>query len=201
MATVTWPASAHFQPRSFTLGARVPKSGFQAFFTQQVTSINHLGQRLVLTLQLRACGPVEAAERAAFITSLVSSGDWVRVGLPLRTVPRGTLRGSPSVFSNAAAGARSFVINATPAETLLADDVLSVGDQLLSVAYAGAVVGGGGQVSVPLQLPLRLPLTAAQAVVWNAPTGLFQLMADQLDIPTSRSQWQQPLAVPLREVF
>lgn len=201
MAIVDWPAALHFEPREVGIGPRVAKSAFAGFFTGQSTSISHLADRLQMTLTLRPCRPEHGAEREAFVNGLVSSGDWVRMGHPMRTVPRGTLRGSPTVAANAAAGARSFVLNGTPGETLLAGDMLEVADQLLPVAYAGAVVGGGGTATVPLQLPLRVALTTAQAVVWNGPTGLWQLAVDQLDLGYMRGQWQQAVTLPFREVF
>jgi hypothetical protein len=201
MSTVNWPSAHHFEPRDFSVGLRVPKSGFTGFYTLQSTTLSHLADRLQMTLQLRACRPEQGAEREAFINGLVSSGDWVRMGHPSRQVPRGTLRGTPTVAANAAAGARSFTLNGTPGETLLAADMLSVADQLLPVAYAGAVVAGGGTATVPLQLPLRVALTAGQAITWNTPTGLWQLAADQIDLGYMRGHWQQAVSLPFREVF
>lgn len=201
MAIVSWPSARHFEPREFSVGPRVPKSSWAGFYTLQTTTVSHLADRLQMTLQLRACRPEEGAEREAFVNGLLSTGDWVRMGHPTRREPRGTLRGSPTVAANAAAGARSFTLNGTPGQTLLAGDMLGVLDQLLPVAYAGAVVGGGGTATVPLQLPLRQALTTGQAVAWNAPVGLWQLAADQLDLGYMRGQWQQPLSLPFREVF
>lgn len=201
MAILDWPSAHHFEPREVTVGPRVAKSGFAAFFTGTATTVSHLADRLQMTLQLRPCRPEHGAEREAFVNGLVSTGDWVRMGHPMRRVPRGTLAGSPTVAANAAAGARSFVLNGTPGQTLLAGDMLGVADQLLPVAYAGAVVGGGGTATVPLQLPLRRALTAAQAVVWSGPTGLWQLAVDSVDLGYMRGQWQQAVALPFREVF
>lgn len=201
MAIIDWPASAHFEPREFSVGVRAPKSAFAGFYTLQNTSVSHLADRLQMSLTLRACRPENGAEREAFINGLVSSGDWVRMGHPTRQVPRGSLRGFPAVSVNAAAGARSFVISGTPGETLLAGDMLAVLDQLLPVGYTGAIVSVGGTAVVPLQLPLRQALTAGQAVAWNAPTGLWQLAAEQIDLGYMRGQWQQTTTLLFREVF
>lgn len=201
MATIDWPSTGHFSPRTFTVGARVAKAAWSATFTGQRQSLSHLADRLYATLELRACTPVQGAEREAYLTDLVSAGHWVRLRHFLRAAPRGTLRGTPTVSTDAAAGARSFVLAGSAGATLLAGDVLGVAGQLLPVAYAGAVVGGGGTVSVPLQIPLRQALTAGASVGWSAPTGTFQLVPDSIDLTYGRAQWQQPLTLLFREVF
>lgn len=200
MATVDWPLGHAFEPREFVVGASVPKSAFAGFFTGSSQSVSHLADRLRISITLLPCSPDEGALREAFITELVSAGHWVRLWHMIRSVPRGTLRGSPTISANAAAGARSVEISTTPGATLLGGDMLGAAGQLLPVGYAGAVADGGGNIIVPLQIPLRLPVSIGQAVTWAAPTGTFQLALDQVDVSYARGRWQQPVQLPFREV-
>lgn len=201
MATINWPTSAAFVPREVTWGARVPKSRWAGFFTADEQSISHLADRIALTLDLRPCNPAEGAEREALFTELVSAGHFVRLGHPLRPEPLGTLRGTPTVAATAAAGVRTVQVQGLAGDTLKGGDILSVGNQLLPVAYAGSVANGAGLLVVPLQLPLRVAVAAAAAVAWQAPTGLFQLVPPQLDFSYGRGQWQRGISLAFRERF
>jgi hypothetical protein len=205
MATIDWPTLASFapQPDGIAIGVQVPKARYAAMYSGDTQSISHLADRLTLTVKLPPCDPDAAALREAWFLEMVSAGHFVRLHHFLRPYPLGTLRGTPTVQANAAAGARSFVLSgALAAATVRGGDLLGVGTQLLPVAYAGAVASGGGVMTVPLQLPLRRALTAGQAVAWSQPTGEFELMASQsIEIGYGRGRWQRALQVAFKERF
>lgn len=200
MATIDWPALPCFRPRSVDWWVQSPKARFQAFYTGQEQSLSHLADRLRCTIELPPCSPAEGALREAWVQDLVSAGHTVRLGHLVRPEPLGSLRGLPTVAAPAAAGARTVQVQTTPGATLLGGDVLGVAQQLLLVAFAGAVANGTGLAVVPLQRPLLNPLVAGAAVAWQAPVGLWQLQVQQLAMGYGRAAWQRALAIPLREV-
>lgn len=199
-STINWPADRAFAPRRLTWGASTPKSSWTAFFIGRVQSVSHLADRLRCTVTLPPCGPVDAGRREAFFMELASTGNWVRLGHPQRQAPQGTLRGTPTVASNAAAGARTLSVQGLAGDTLLAGDPLGAGGYLMLTGYAGAVANGSGVLTVPLVLPLRAALSAGAAVTWQAPTTTWQLEPDLLDLGYGRALWQEAVDVPLREV-
>lgn len=201
MATTDWPATAAFEPRRLQLGLSAPKSGWRAFFTGQAQSISHLADRLRLSVTLRPCNPADAALREAFFMGVVSRGDWLRLGLLHRPVPRGTLRGTPTAAATAAAGARTLQVQGVSGDTLLGGDALGNGSQLLITDYAGAVANGSGVLTVPLSLPLQAAITSGAALTWQAPTTTWQIEVDQLDLSVGRALWQGELELPLKQAF
>lgn len=86
------------------------------------------------------------------------------------------------------------------AATLLGGDWLGSGGNLLQVAYAGATALDSGVMTVPLSLPIAKTLTAGTAVLWNAPTGLWELDDDGLQLDYSAPLVQGGFAIPLRQV-
>lgn len=199
---VNWPGSAAFVPRALRFGASTPKSAFAAFFTGQVQSLGHLADRLRATITLPPCDPAAAQQREAYLMELASTGNWVRLQHQHRLEPLGTMRGSPTVLSNTAAGARNVSVASVAGATLLAGDVISIGNQLLMVGYAGAVADGSGNAVVPLVLPLAQAVAAAAPVVWSQPTGTFQLAGvDGLDVDYGRGRWQGQLEISLLQAL
>ena len=190
MATINWPTAPAFVPRALRFGASTPKSAFGAFFTGQVQSVGHLADRLRCTISLPPCDAVAGQAREAFFLGLASTGDWVRLQHLHRSEPLGTLRGLPTVAANALAGARTLLVQTTAAVTLVGGDMLGTGNQLLMTGYDGALANGVGVISMPLVLPLALPVTAGAVVTWQAPVGTFQLAADAVGVDYGRGRWQ-----------
>ena len=372
MAIIDWPTSAAFRGAQFTLGLDVSESASTGFLTGNRTKRSNLADRLRGNLMLPpVLDPVAAAAREAFMMGWRSTGDQLRMAMPHRRYPAGSLRGSPVLSASAAAGTRSisisgalsgvnlltnpgfeidtnadgvadqysiyhdvlpanmskgfiggngspnaqrytgditathalgvlrtqsgivagqtysfsvdcnsnslgltpvlyigwytagsvFISDAThtgtpdtgwvrevltataPATaaiallyvwhsntsgstifgasgyvdnmqlqvgaptayagfpTLAAGDWLSVGGNLLHVAYAGATLNDAGAGTVPLTLPLQKALASSAAVTWNAPTGLWELDDDGLQLDYSAPALQAGFAIPLRQVI
>lgn len=81
-----------------------------------------------------------------------------------------------------------------------AGDFLGVGGNLLMVAYAGATANDAGVMTVPLAVPLPKAISSGAAVTWNAPTGLWELDDDGLQLDYSAGLLQGGIAIPLRQV-
>lgn len=84
--------------------------------------------------------------------------------------------------------------------TLLGGDWLGVGGNLLQVAYAGAVADDAGNMTVPLSMPLPKAVTSGAVVTHAAPTGLWELDDDGLQLDYSAPLVQGGFAIPLRQV-
>ncbi len=376
MAIIDWPTSRAFAGAQFSLGLDVSESGFTGFLTGNRTRRSNLADRLRGMLTVPPAFDAQGgALREALMFGVRSNGDLLRMGMPHRKVPGGTLRGSPTVSASALAGARSFSITgalagvnlltnggfeidtnsdgiadgwetynngtstgdarslvagntsptaqrlfastlgpassdlvgirritpqpvtagatyslsadftanvstfevelyvdwlnsgggvisasrqswaapmgwtrrelpgiAAPAgavtahiyawmhqaasgsnfqayvdnvqfepgavatpyaglPTLQGGDFLAVGGNLLHVAYAGATLNDAGAGTVPLTLPLQKPLASSAAVTWNAPTGLWELDDDGLQLDYSAGVLQGGFAIPLRQVI
>lgn len=111
MAIIDWPSTRPFAGALFSLGLDVSESAYTGFLTGNRTRRSNLADRLRGTLTLPPCAdPVAGAAREALLLGLRSTGDLLRMAVPHRRYPLGTLRGAPVVSASAAAGARSFSI-------------------------------------------------------------------------------------------
>lgn len=200
MAVLDLPSGDAFGISSIAFAPTTPKSAWQAFFTGQVQSISHLGDRFRATVRFRPCNAAAGAVREAFFIGMASTGDWVRLN-HWRTAPNGTMRGTPTVASSAAAGARTLSVQGIVGDTLIGGDILGIAGQLCMTGSAGATANGGGVLTVPLAVPLRKAISGGAAVTWSAPTGTFQLAADSLAYVIGRQGWHAPLEVPFVEVY
>lgn len=120
MDIIDWPASDSMRPITpLRLGVNVPKSGFKGFYTGNRETLPHGADRMTLQMTLPPCTAAQAAEREAFLFGAVSRGDAFRFGAYHRPVNRGTAAGSPTVASNALAGARSISLSGVRGTNLL----------------------------------------------------------------------------------
>jgi hypothetical protein len=86
------------------------------------------------------------------------------------------------------------------APNLQAGDFLSVGGNLLQVAYPGAPGDSTGAITIPLTLPAPKAMTAGATVECTLPTGLWELDDDGLQLDYSAGNVQSGIAIPLRQV-
>lgn len=201
MATIDWPTGRLGEPQGMSFGASTSKTAWASPYTGQVQSISYNADRLRLNMRMPPCRRAEAGPREAFVMELASAGHWVRMYHRQRPVPVGTLRGSPTVAADALAGARSITLNVSAgAPTLVGGDMLGIGGQLVPVGSAGAV-GAAGVMVVPLALPLRVAVGAGAAVVWDRPTGTFQLTSVEPMFDYEAPGTQVSFELTLMEVF
>lgn len=118
---------------------------------------------------LRDSGAAEA-----FFARVVGGVERIRIYNWLRPVPRGSMRGTPTLNAAIARGARQIAINTTG--TLEAGDFFKVGNQLHQ-AFTSAVPSGG-VLLVDVVHRVRAASPAGTAVLWDRPTALFVLPTD-----------------------
>lgn len=201
MATQDLPSRVAASASRLTLSLSVSASVSTGFFTGQRTVRSNSADRLRATLIYSPCNAVEAAYRESFLFGVISAGDFIRLALPHRLQRRGTMAGSPVVTSNTAAGSRTLPITTTAGATLLPGDWISVGGNLLQCGYAGATANGSGAMSLPLTLPTQKAITAGAAVVYTAPTGVWQIDDEGVQLDYSAPVIMAGFAVPLLQVI
>lgn len=147
--------------------------------------------------------------------AIESVGTWWRISYTLRNTTGATsarIEIYPIADLDSATGSRVFACarleqssaasDFEAGNTLLGGDLLQVGNQMLTVGYAGAASDEGtGLMTVPLALPLRVAVTADAAVIWDRPTATFQLQGVESMVEYGPRGVQQGLQVTLSEVF
>jgi hypothetical protein len=96
-------------------------------------------------------------------------------------VPRGTMRGSPTVNGAHASGVTSVSINAGAGQgntTLKEGDRIKLGPQLCMVV-ADVTLNGSGVGSLTVEPPIRIALSNGAPVVWDRPLTNFVLASPQ----------------------
>jgi hypothetical protein len=108
MAIIDLPRTRAFQGATFSVGLDVSESTYTGALTGNRTRRSNLADRLRGSLALPPVrDAAEAGAREALLMGLRSNGDLLRMGMPHRLAPVGTLRGSPTVAASVLAGARS----------------------------------------------------------------------------------------------
>lgn len=111
MAILDWPTGDEFKPmQPLALGFSTPKSAFVGAYTGERQAATRAADRMVMEMVLPPCRGAAARRRAAWLASLASTGDWVRMPAWSQRYPLGTIGGSPTVNGAVTAGARSIAL-------------------------------------------------------------------------------------------
>lgn len=198
MTTIDWPATRACIPQSMSfrlhkavLQSRSPYSG--ALMTADLVA-----ERLMVSMTLKPLTRDETPAREALLTRAAGGMVWIRMGHCLRPVPRGSMRGSPTVSGAHTRGSTTLTIQTTAGATLLAGDLVSAGQ--LFVAAEDAVADGSGVLVLPLLNRVRGSIADGTAVVWSRPTATWILPAPEIPI-VHRPRYSEPLAIDLEEVW
>jgi len=168
MSSIAWPTG--LEPRSVEFEPWVNQRVHRSPYGGNEQAVDMLNDRWLCTLVLPARRPEQGAAIEAFLGRLRGRVNTTPLFHFRRRVPRGTMRGTPTLEAAAAQGASSLSITATG--TLKEGDMLGVGGLLLMVAEDCAA--SGGIITVPLVNRLRIALADNAAVTWNAPTAPFR---------------------------
>lgn len=139
----------------------------------------------------------KAALAEAFFGRLAGGEHRVRVGHWLQPIPRGTLRGTPTLQALAPRGAQSIVLEGATGD-LQAGDLIGLAGQLLRCFADCTPVGG--VLTVPLVNRLHRQVNAGTAVQWDRPTVLMHMPATTLAAGFSPGR-AVPIQVDLDEVL
>ena len=175
MATFDWPAA--FLPTNVEWGNGKSILQFTSNYSGTTQSVETGPERWTVSVSLPQMYWNEAARIEAFFERLAGGVNRVRLYHFTRPVPRGAMRGSPTLQTAAARGNTSLVLNnAGAGATLKAADLFSMGGQLYKCAD-DCTASGGGVITVPLVHRVRYPTAAGAAVVWDHPTADFIMPA------------------------
>ena len=168
MATIQIPNSRVWWPASgeLALEGAVFESTSQYDLTPQTVDL--LAARWIGTITLTPHRNDVRAGVEALFARLRGRANRLSMGHPLRRVPRGTMRGSPTLSGAHSALASTLSISGTG--TLKAGDLLGVDGELVMVAEDPASLA-----SVAITPPLRKAKTAGTVVVWDWPRATFLL--------------------------
>lgn len=173
MSAISWPSG--LLPRDFLLTLQANQRVYASSMGGSERVVDFLNDRWVANLSLPRETHAASAAVEAFLFSLRGMVNTTALWHFARTAPRGTLRGTPTIHTDAAAGAASIVVQASAGETLKAGDMLGAGGLLLMVSE-DCTANGSGVITVPLANRLRTALAAAAAVTWDKPTAPFRLV-------------------------
>jgi hypothetical protein len=203
VAIIDWPSGKDWDAATWQPDIDLSEAVHTGFYSGLRTRRSNLADRMRGVWVLPPCNAAVAGLREGLITHLRSTGDWVRFGVPHRKTPIGTARGTMTASASAAAGARTLVIAGTAAgATLLAGDFLGTGGNLLEVGYSSptAAANGSGIITITLAMPLPKAVTGGAAIVWDAPTGVWELDGDVMPLEYNRPVIQSGIAIPFRQV-
>lgn len=114
--------------------------------------------------------PVEAGKWQSLIMRLRGGVNHLGVFDPIRNRPEGTLRGTPTLVSNVAAGDTAMNIYANG--TILEGDLLQIGTGVGTSQLIAAIANrtpSGGQMVVQFEPPLRYGFAAGTSITWDYP--------------------------------
>ncbi|MCR8961139.1 hypothetical protein M0765_026445 [Variovorax sp. S2] len=163
-----------FCPSAFTLRMQTNQRAFGSPFGGSEQVIDLLNDRWLISLTLPNRLHADAARVEAFIASLRGMTNTVNLYHWVRKIPRGTLRGTPTVIATTPAGNPFLHVQAVAGQTVLAGDMLGVGGLLLQVKD-DATADGSGFLVVNIANRLRRQIAAGTAVIWDRPTAPFRL--------------------------
>ena len=167
MPNLAWPSIIN----PMQLDWRLKKSGaqFQGYYTSSLQAVLYLGEYWDINIVLPGEGRL--LRKAGVVDSLLMqlSGGVTKVDVYhwARPIPKGTLRGSPTLQDATVRGDSSLVLTVAAGSTLEPGDLIGVGTQLFMVkSYCAAV---GTTLTVPVLNRVRGVIAGATAVVWDRP--------------------------------
>lgn len=183
------PQSMEWRSIKAGVQSRSPISGF-------VDTTEFPAERFAWLLTLPERRLADAGEPQAYFGALSGGIDRVRMRHFKQPVPRGTMRGSPTLHASVARGVKVLQIATTG--TLKAGDLFKIAGQVFMAFQDCAPVAG--VLTVPLVHRVRVALAAGTAVVWDRPTFLAIIPATSSSITMSPGK-AAGMTVELVEVF
>lgn len=178
MSTYGWPAA--WQPRRFRMQVMANERTFTGYYSGQSQSIDLLGEFWVCQMELPASrNEGKGAAMEAFFERLRGRVNLLSLWNLARPVPRGTMRGTPTVSGAVTQLADVLNIQSTAGATLLAGDMLGVGGQVSRVMADATANGAGLFAGVEIWPRARLAVASGAAVSWDKPTIDFRLTDGQ----------------------
>lgn len=160
-------------------------------YTGESRTVDMLGHRWGMSITYPYHTLEERPEVEAFWLGLRGGSGRVLIWDLNRPVPRGTLRGSPTLAAGAAQFATQLSISGSG--TLLPGDKFKVANQVFVVRSASGL-------TVQVEHPVRVALSGGAPVIWDRPTVLMRRTGGELRLPREGAR-HPGFSVELIEVF
>lgn len=183
MITFDWPAALRQARMTWML--QKAGVGFRSPFNGTYQGLDFNAERWVVSVQLADDTRDAAHEIEALLDTLAGGVNRVRLwhfasgSRQAPGVPRGTMRGTPTLAASVARGAASFNIQTTAGATVQPGDMVGLAGQLLRSRTASTANGSGVLTFTPTGF-VRAASAAGTAIVWDHPTALFVAPAMRL---------------------
>ena len=164
MTDFAWPEA--LPPQLMVWSIQKAGVAFRSPYAGSVESVTFPGWYWKISVTLKPRRAKDGGLAEAFFEGIAGGGDIVLVYHWLRPVPRGSMRGTPTVAVAGFRGDRSIVI--TTGGTLLAGDLFKVGNTVHKAMADCAPIAG--RLTVPLVARLRTTATVGDPVGWDHPT-------------------------------
>lgn len=193
MAVITLPATlmpSHYAARPVVM------SWTSRSITGKSQTVLMPGSYWIAEMHWSGADQIDQPALEALINSL-HAGNVLSAPHPLRPVPIGTLRGSPTVSGAHSQGAESVTVSGTAGATLEAGDIIQI-DACNYMVRTKATLAGGS-ASVAITPPLREDVAGGTAVVWNAPAFYWRVAGESPMVPIVSAGHAGAVAISLEE--
>lgn len=203
MAIEDWPAALYPQQMEFRL--RDSGVSFRSPFSGTLQVANFVGEHWVCDLTLPGHrsdkGEYDPGPKlAAFLHWLKGGVNQARLYDFKYRVPRGTMRGSPTLQATVTRGATTILINTVPGATLLAGDKFSLGSQFFEVKNDATASGSPTTLTVTTVNRVRATINSGAAVTWDKPT-VNMIMPEMSAGVLYTPGFHQPASLQLEEAL
>lgn len=184
MSVITLPASLVIDKQAW--GQQRNDVLFRSMFSSQSVEVS--SPLWITTISSPPQYEATSGAWQAFLMSIRGQTNQVAMWNLARPLPLGTMRGTMTLNSSAAAGATTLSITSgsgQASKTLVAGDFLQLGSsttQQMVMVIADAVADVNGLISVNIEPPMRNAFSAGASVVWDKPKALFRRV-------DSKSSW------------
>ncbi len=198
MALYTWPASLKPQKVMWRLRTNAIRSPSMFTGVSQVAVMP--GSLWEVNMEFTGHLTRFRREHEAFFLSIRGPADIVWMPAPDRPIPRGTMRGAPTLATQMGVGVKTATIVTTAGATLLAGDFVSIGTYLFMVRV-NAVANGAGLMSVEFVNAAKVTRAAGTPVEWDRPHTGFLMDTDFSGMLNTPAGISDGFAVTLIENF
>jgi hypothetical protein len=175
MTVFTLPA--HFKTTGFALRRDDNVQENRSASNKAVQRVDFAGEGWLLSMEFPPLFHDQFFEHSAFWNG-VGKVHTFRTYHHAHKIPRGSMRGSPTLGAAYAEGVNTININSTSGATLLPGDFFSIllanGKRQLCEVRTSSTVGS--VITVSLVMPIRGLTVAASSVIWDKPTADFRVL-------------------------
>lgn len=194
MSIVTWPAPLMIMAVDYGIQYDVQSYPLRS---GNVDTFGLPGGRFTATVTFAPDYDADRASVEAMIAALRGGARRLRMPHFGRPIPRGTMRGSPTIAQVPQRGANEIKLNGSG--TLEVGDIIGCMDHWHMVETLTTAVGG--VLTVPVSPSVRFSFPLGAAVVWDRPTALW-IPTESVAGPFPYLSSHRPaFSVPLLQVF